>query len=964
MSDDDEPGEDFLRLLHDDSYEEKQSLDEPFPMGDDVDTPPQVENEAIFKEESRLEWDEIRGSQDEDIESEKEEKIFRFNKTNHDEAPDADPTLEEKVQMQEKTFGQPRVQAKRHSYPTESHGTWESDRDEEFDVVKVDLMDDDYDEVDRLYGVKVKKREETATPTHDIPQKGQTRHHQVQNNPGLVGRDHKDKRKRSSFTFTEEVMGSRFVGVDLTEEKSVTTSKEFLSRFLTHQKEESNKKGQNKENKKHRKTKSVGDSPDVQTLRAGNSPAGKTEKMFGNSQIVPNFFLDVSHAEHHHRFIEEVIHGSRGTVCFGALYRYGLTSFRSGQKEVEKVRTMDSLIGWGFLPLKSKKPFFLPFTRRDLPSDAESIDSAEKRNLLIQFLQDEEIEKICVEAKDSIEIGLEIDSNLNPKNVMDVKIACWIYEPELTSYDFNELCHTHLNILDPPGNSGLSRFLEDALNCHRLWNCVRAKLEAAQLMKPFLDQEMKIVPILSQMELYGIGFDSVYLMSNVSKIKRRLDYLDHQAYQVLGYPIMLSSHTQVSKALYIDLGLQTNRGNKNKNHQSTSGMHPIVDIILEHRHCSKLMSTYLDSLNQRATRSKYNMYTSVCDRNPIELRMHTTWQQTTVATGRLASSNPNLQNIPKAPMSIKYEETDDNSQDLPLEESINIRNAFYTAEGFVFLSFDYSQIEMRILAHLSKDPFLLQFFRDKQDIHRLIASRWLGKEPDQVSDQQRDQAKKIGEEWKWLYSRLMTTVYGILYGMGPPALSDILKVTFKEAEKFISTFLGKFPGVAKFLQFAIQYAKTNGYVRTLVGRRRVLPGILSADISQQKRCERQAVNSTIQGTAADIVKLAMIQYTKMIEDGALECCGRETRMLLQIHDELFFETPVEGHIKVAACIRAIMENVITLDVDLPVSVKTDGLLLDHPPQKPIVLTSNEPQQKSLCSSTSGQAHNQNFLKMR
>eukprot|EP01117_Protostelium_nocturnum_P021048 TRINITY_DN999_c0_g1_i1.p1 TRINITY_DN999_c0_g1~~TRINITY_DN999_c0_g1_i1.p1 ORF type:complete len:1210 (-),score=469.20 TRINITY_DN999_c0_g1_i1:738-3905(-) len=782
-------------------------------------------------------------------------------------------------------------------------------KEEEFDTVDVDLHDDDFDtiEVDQLIGMKKKveenkiKMEEEKTrmekernlkeekiATDKVNEYLSNKNNSRSSNQSLISPPKKTNTKsqispnkiltpspKSKFTFTEEVAG-----------------------------------------------KSLEDSS---ILRSGNG------HLFTGSSSLPPSFVDLTIQEHYNQFFVDLMLKSeeRGCVCIGILYRYGLTSFRPSSNDTKKYQPfpgLESMIGMGFLPSRSKKGFYLPISlsevlkfegdlreKVDEEKENETIGIGHKLELLRKITVNGDIgDKICFEGKEILKFIFECFPKIKVCDVVDPKIAAWIYEPELKSYAFNELLHLHVQILDDSRSSASHLFFQDSLNCIRLWNSLKSKLEEEKLTDSFIDQEMKTVYILARMELEGIGFDSASLMSNAKLLKKRTIALSQQANQILGRDIMLSSPQQVAKAIFIDLGLESNRGKKGMvNHQSTSekvlqtlkDAHPFVNIVLEYRHVQKLISTYLDNLDKKSVKPHRNHYPEL-DQHAIQLRMFTNWQQTNTATGRLSSAGPNLQNIPKLPLSIKDDEEILSSQNVSSEEMINIRDSFYTADGYTFLSFDYSQIEMRILGHVSNDTYLLQFFKDEQDIHRLIASRWLGKKPEEITDKERDHAKRI--------------VYGILYGMGPNALADIIKVSVMEATKFIKTFLGRFPGVDNFITNTQAFARKNLLVKTLVGRRRLLPGINSIDKEQSKRCERQSVNTIIQGTAADIVKLAMIRVQEAIDSLPLL---KDTKMLLQIHDELFFELPDNSKIpEITATICNIMENVIDLSVELPVRV--------------------------------------------
>ena len=270
-------------------------------------------------------------------------------------------------------------------------------------------------------------------------------------------------------------------------------------------------------------------------------------------------------------------------------------------------------------------------------------------------------------------------------------------------------------------------------------------------------------------------------------------------------------------------------------------MHPIISVIESWRELSKLKGTYLDTLPELA--------------DPTTDRIHTTFSQVTAATGRLSSINPNLQNIPVR-TSVGRE----------------IRSAFVPADGHRFVSVDYSQVELRLLAHMSQEPKLISAFERGDDVHTLTAAEVAGVEPADVSREQRSAAKAIN--------------FGIIYGISSFGLSSQLQISREQAQEYIDRYLGRYPYVSDFIERTIEFAKDNGYVRTLFGRRRPIPELKSRDYNKRQLGERLAVNTVLQGTAADIIKVAMVRTHAALHDA-----GLETRIVLQIHDELLLEVP-------------------------------------------------------------------------
>jgi len=400
--------------------------------------------------------------------------------------------------------------------------------------------------------------------------------------------------------------------------------------------------------------------------------------------------------------------------------------------------------------------------------------------------------------------------------------------------------------------------------------------------KVFEDIEMPLIPVLEQMEKNGILLDKEFLQKMNVELDKRLKEIERKVHDIVGYDFNLNSTQQLSVALFETLGLESPSKKKTASgHYSTNfavleqmqGMHEVVDLILEHRELAKLQSTYVTALPLQV--------------NPRTGRVHTSYSQTGSVTGRLASINPNLQNIPTR--------TDLGRQ---------VRCAFIAAPDMVLLSVDYSQIELRIVAHMSGDEAMLAAFRAGQDIHSTTAAAVYDIPIDQVTSQQRRHAKAIN--------------FGLIYGMSPFGLSRSTGLTLAEAENFVKAYFNRFPGVKKYLDDLRQLAMRQGFVETLLGRRRYFPNLSSAaNQNVRNREEREAINAPIQGTAADILKIAMIHLPKTLQKTKLRA-----KLLLQVHDELLLECPQEELTRTAEVVRDVMENAYKLSIPLSTEAKS------------------------------------------
>ncbi len=417
----------------------------------------------------------------------------------------------------------------------------------------------------------------------------------------------------------------------------------------------------------------------------------------------------------------------------------------------------------------------------------------------------------------------------------------------------------------------------DAIAVIRLMPGLQAELKANAATQLFEEIEMPLIPVIAEMEMAGIALDIDFLRKMSGELLSRMNELEIKVYEYVGEQFNLNSTQQLSNALFNRLKLippdrtrRTDAGNYSTSAEvleSLQGQHPVVDLLLEYRELSKLKSTYLDALPEQV--------------NPHTGRVHTSYNQTGSVTGRIASSDPNLQNIP-----------------IRTELGRQVRQAFIAAEGYTLLSVDYSQVELRIAAHMSNDDAMLAAFRADQDIHTATAAAILGKTLDQVTKTERRNAKAIN--------------FGLLYGMSPFGLTRASDLTLAEAEDFVEAYFKQFPGIKNYLDNMRHQAARLGYVETLLGRRRYFPGLKSGgNPATRAREEREAINAPIQGTAADIMKIAMIKVASALRED-----HTQARMLLQVHDELVLECPPKELQKTAKLVRNMMENAYQLVIPL------------------------------------------------
>jgi DNA polymerase I len=421
----------------------------------------------------------------------------------------------------------------------------------------------------------------------------------------------------------------------------------------------------------------------------------------------------------------------------------------------------------------------------------------------------------------------------------------------------------------------------DAVVVLHLIPLLQADLKACQAERLLEELEMPLIPVLAEMEKAGISVDVPLLNEMSAELSQRMSEIEVKVHQVVGESFNINSTQQLSDALFKRLQLSPPDRTRRtmSGHYSTSadvlegmrGAHPVVDLVLEYRELSKLKSTYLDALPLQ--------------RNPNTGRIHTSYNQIGTVTGRIASSDPNLQNIP-----------------IRTELGRQVRKAFIPNDECVLLSVDYSQVELRIVAHMADDEAMLQAFRSGQDIHATTAAAIYEVPLSKVTKDQRRRAKGIN--------------FGIIYGMSAYGLTRYTDLTLAESEDFMEAYFQQFPGVKRYLDNMRLRAAEQGYVETLLGRRRYFPGLKNQrNYNTRNREEREAINAPIQGTAADIMKMAMLQVPR-----ALVEAGLSSRMLLQVHDELVLECPAEEVQRTAQVVQQAMETVFPLKVPL----KTDA----------------------------------------
>lgn len=507
---------------------------------------------------------------------------------------------------------------------------------------------------------------------------------------------------------------------------------------------------------------------------------------------------------------------------------------------------------------------------------------------LIKWLENENSKKVVYDAKKTFVIAHRL--NINIQNIVfDAMLASYIIDPSRTIDDvYSVVTNYHQTYVKEDVSiygKGKKRQVPDTeiLNTHiasitksidAVKPLMEKELESHQQMNLLKDLELPLARILSKMEEIGIYTDVNDLQRMQQELQEKLELLVQRIHDAAGEEFNINSPKQLGVVLFETLKLPVIK--KTKTGYSTAvdvleqlqNEHPIINDILEYRQLAKLQSTYVEGLQKVISNDK---------------RIHTRFNQTLAQTGRLSSVDPNLQNIP-----------------IRLEEGRKIRKAFKpSSEDSVILSADYSQIELRVLAHITQDDSLKEAFIHGQDIHTATARKVFSVEAEEVTDLMRRQAKAVN--------------FGIVYGISDYGLSQSLNITRKEAKIFIDDYLASFPGVKQYMSDIVKDAKANGYVETLLHRRRYIPDITSRNFNLRGFAERTAMNTPIQGSAADIIKLAMVKFNKQVQHTSYKA-----KLLLQVHDELIFEVPKSEVEEFSLFVEDIMEHALDLDVPLKV----------------------------------------------
>lgn len=511
-------------------------------------------------------------------------------------------------------------------------------------------------------------------------------------------------------------------------------------------------------------------------------------------------------------------------------------------------------------------------------------------NILKPILEDETVAKVGHNLKYDILI-LRQEGIHAKGRLYDTMLASYLLNPNKPSHSledvglqylfykkrsFNEILGKRHSFAEVPIDEATQYAAEDAELAMELKDILFERLKTEGLENLYFDIEMPLIYVLSDMEEAGVRINQERLQELSKELDRELATIESRIYSIAGEVFNINSPQQLRRILFEKLGLKPSK--KTKTGYSTgidvleelAKTHDLPQEILNYRTFYKLKTTYVDALPK------------LIDKNTG--RIHTSFNQTVTATGRLSSSEPNLQNIP-----------------VRGEWGTKIREVFIADKGHVLISADYSQVELRILAHMSNDEGLVDAFKKDIDIHTKTASDLFNTSEELVTADMRRIAKTVN--------------FGIVYGISSFGLSEALNITPKEAAAYIEQYFKKHAGVKNYMDNAIKMARDYGYVKTLLGRKRPIPEINNPNSSIRQQAERLAINTPIQGTAADLIKIAMINIWNKLKENRLK-----TRMLLQIHDELLFETPEDEIDSAKKLIKYEMENALTLSVPLNVDI--------------------------------------------
>ena len=627
--------------------------------------------------------------------------------------------------------------------------------------------------------------------------------------------------------------------------------------------------------------------------KAANAGAGQYNLFGGDEPAIEerNSRKTIKDTEH---FYQSVAPGMAMNLFIKNLMKQTSVCFDTETTDLDPLQA--ELVGIAFSWEKTKG-FYVPF-----PSEKE--EAQKLIETLRPFFEAEEIEKIGQNLKYDIKVLAKYDVEVKGK-LFDTMIAHYLINPDMR-HNMDVLAETYLNytpvsieeligkkgknqksMADVPVDHQTEYAVEDADVTLQLKEHFQKELGEANTQKLFDEIEIPLVQVLADMELEGINLDQEFLGSLSEALNNDIASLEKSIYEEAGEEFNIGSPKQLGEILFdklklVDKPKKTRTGQYSTAEDVLSYLapdHEIVQHVLDYRGLSKLKSTYVDALPAQV--------------NSKTGRVHTDYMQTVAATGRLSSNNPNLQNIP-----------------IRTERGRQVRKAFVPRnEDYVLLAADYSQIELRIIAALSQEETMMKAFQEGEDIHASTAAKVFNVPIDEVTREQRSNAKTVN--------------FGIIYGVSAFGLSNQTDLTRSESKELIDTYYKTYPKLRNYMSEQVDFARDNGYVSTVLGRRRYLKDINSSNAVVRGAAERNAVNAPIQGSAADIIKIAMIKIHQKLKDN-----GLKTKMLLQVHDELVFDVYKSELEEVQELIKSEMENAFKLDVPLDVEVGLGDNWLD------------------------------------
>lgn len=572
-----------------------------------------------------------------------------------------------------------------------------------------------------------------------------------------------------------------------------------------------------------------------------------------------------------------------------AISTAGIVSFDTETDSLQPIEA--NLVGMSF-SIAENSGWYLPVQSRGLFSD-DYPDPSETIPLIKPILENPEIKKIGQNIKYDLMVLRRAGIELRGID-FDTMIASYLIDPSERRHNIDYLAEHYLGhktitfkelvgtgkssipISELPLDKLSEYAIEDTDIAYRLYRTFSPMIKKNELTGLFHEIEMPLLEVLADMEYTGVRIDTAHFESMRKDTESKLVRVEESIYELAGRKFNINSTRELASVLFNELGLKPLK--KTKTGFSTDiqvleglqGRHEIIDSLIMYRTLSKLQGTYIDALPRLIS--------------PVTGRIHTSYNQTVAATGRLSSSDPNLQNIPVRD-----------------ELGRQIRRGFIADKGFILMSADYSQIELRLAAHYSEDKNMISAFRDGIDIHNMTASSVFGTDINSITPDMRRQAKIIN--------------FATIYGVSPYGLSQQAEIGMKEAAVFIEKYFETYPGFRKYIDDTVAFAKEHGYVKTLMGRRRPVPEINSATAFRREGAVRMAINTPIQGTSADMIKIAMLRISDEIKKNRMK-----SRMIMQVHDELIFEAEKSEADELEAMVREKMVNAIKLKVPVVVDI--------------------------------------------